>query len=362
MADNDQKTQDPTPKKLEDARKRGDVPGAPEMRHAAMFAGALIIVLMLAGHTAEELASLTELLWSRAGDAPLTAQNAQATARGAWARLLIAIGPMLLVTIAMAVLGLFLQGMPSISTSRLKLKWDRLSPMAGAKRLFGKQALVEFAKTLAKFAFVAAILSFVAWPGLTGLDHLIGADAAAISRYAAGMVATMVRTVAMLVGALALADFVYQRRAWFARMRMTLEEVKDEYKQNEGDPKIKARIRQIGLQRARRRMMAAVPGASVVVTNPTHYAVALKYDHGAMRAPVVVAKGTDRVALKIREVAEKNAVPVVESPPLARALYATVEIDQPIKVEQYAAVAEIISYVMKMAGRRPPPRTGSPPR
>lgn len=350
MADNDQKTQDPTAKKLEDARKRGDVPGAPEMRHAAMFAGALIIVVVLAPVAGGQLAALTELLWGRAGDIRLSAATAQESARGAFARMLIAIGPMLLVTLAMAFLGLFLQGMPTISASRLKLKWDRLSPMAGAKRLFGRQALVEFAKTLAKVAFVGVILSVVVRPGMIGLDRLIGADAVDVGRYAGGMVAAMVRTVALLVGALALADFVYQRRAWFARMRMSLEEVKDEHRQSEGDPKIKARIRAIAMQRARRRMMAAVPEASVVLTNPTHVAVALKYDHGAMRAPVVVAKGADRVALKIREIAAKNGVPVVESPPLARALFATVEIDQPIRVEQYAAVAEIISYVMKLTG------------
>jgi flagellar biosynthetic protein FlhB len=132
-------------------------------------------------------------------------------------------------------------------------------------------------------------------------------------------------------------------------MRMSLQEVKDEYKQSEGDPKIKAKIRGMQMQRAKSRMMANVPKASVIVTNPTHFAVALQYDHGAMGAPVVVAKGVDAVALKIREIAAEHNIPLVENRPLARALYASAEIDQPIPVEHYAAVAEVISYVMRIA-------------
>ena len=131
-------------------------------------------------------------------------------------------------------------------------------------------------------------------------------------------------------------------------MRMSHQEVKDEHKESEGDPQIKARVRAIQMQRARSRMMAAVPDASVIITNPTHYAVALKYDHGAMSAPVVVAKGVDLIAAKIREIADVHAVPIVESPPLARALYASVDVDQPIRIEHYKAVAEIISYVLRV--------------
>jgi flagellar biosynthetic protein FlhB len=227
--------------------------------------------------------------------------------------------------------------------------------MAGAKRLLGKQAWVEFAKTLAKFALVAAVLGMIAWPGMAGLDRFVGADAQTIGQSAAARVAQMIRVAALLVGALALADLVYQRRSYFVRLRMTLQELKDEFKESEGDPKIKARIRSIAMQRAQRRMMAAVPEASVILTNPTHYAVALKYDHGAMRAPIVVAKGADLIALKIREIAKEAHVPIIENPPLARALFAATEIDHPISTEHYAAVAEIISYVMRLTRERPKP-------
>lgn len=351
MADTDQKSLDPTPKKLEDAHRRGDVPGAPEMRHAAMFAAALAGVMVLSAYAAERLETLAFDLWARAGELALTSGTTQRLARTLLAAMLMAVGPLLLLTIVGAVLGLLLQGVPAISASRLKLKWDRLSPMAGAKRLFGMQAWVEFGKTLAKFAFVALIVGGIAWPSFHGLDRMTGADAGAIGRFSAAIVTDMLRAVALLVAALAVGDLFYQRRQWFARQRMSHQEVKDEHKQSEGDPQIKARIRAIGMARARRRMMSAVPQASVVITNPTHFAVALRYDHGAMRAPIVVAKGADRIALRIRQLAGEHKVPIVESPPLARALYASVEIDQPIKVEHYAAVAEIISYVLKLTRR-----------
>jgi flagellar biosynthetic protein FlhB len=160
------------------------------------------------------------------------------------------------------------------------------------------------------------------------------------------------KAIVLLVVTIAAFDFLWQRHSYLKKMMMSLQEIKDEHKQSEGDPAIKARIRAIGMARARKRMMAAVPGASVIITNPTHYAIALRYDHGAMAAPVVVAKGVDLVALRIREVAKGAGVPIVESPVLARAIYASVAIDRPIPVEHYAAVAEIIGYVMRLAKRR----------
>ena len=189
-------------------------------------------------------------------------------------------------------------------------------------------------------------------PHVAALDQLVGMHPADILRTAGTLSLLMIKAVLLLVGAIAAFDFLYQHRAFLKRMRMSLQELKDEHKESDGNPEVKARQRQIAAARSRSRMMAAVPGASVIVTNPTHYAIALKYDHGAMRAPVVVAKGTDLVALRIRELATEHKVPIIESPPLARALYAGAEVDRPIPVEFYAAVAEIISTVMKLARER----------
>ena len=245
-----------------------------------------------------------------------------------------------------------IQGLPTLSWSRVAPKLSKLSPASGAKRLFGMQALVEFAKTLAKLTVVVTVAVMVLKPHLVALGTLVAVAPAEIGNATGGLVMALVKAVAIPVGALALFDLIYQRRTWFAKLKMSLQELKDEHKDSEGDPKIKAKIRQIAMQRSRRRMMAAVPEATVIITNPTHYAIALKYDHGSMGAPVVVAKGVDTLALKIRTVATEAGVPLVENRPLARALYASAEIGRPIPTDHYAAVAEIIGYVMRLARER----------
>jgi flagellar biosynthesis protein FlhB len=347
--DSDDKTQEPTDKKLEDARKRGDVPMAPEMRHAAMFVAALVVMGGLGTYTVQQLGNLFVRLWGGADDFRIDPDGAQNFTTGLFGAVGTALAPILAALFGFAILGGVLQGRPMISWSRVKPKWNKLNPMNGAKRLFGKQALVEFLKTFAKLCLVGGIGAAVAWPHAATIDRLVGADLVDAGAAASDIVHSMLRPIATLVGALALFDFVWQRRSFMKRMRMSLQEVKDEYKQSEGDPKIKAKIRSMQMQRSRSRMMSNVPKASVVITNPTHYAIALQYDHGSMGAPVVVAKGVDTIALKIREIATEHNIPLVENRPLARALYASAELDQPIPVEHYAAVAEVISYVMRIA-------------
>lgn len=348
----DDKTQEPTDKKLEDARKRGDVPMAPETRHAAMFVAMLVVMGGMGVYTIRLMGNLFVRLWGSADDFRLDPQGAQGFATGVLGAAASALLPILAALFGIALIGGLLQGRPMLSWSRVKPKWSKLNPASGLGRMFGKQSLVEFAKTLAKLCLVAGIAAAVAWPHAAGIDRLVGADLHSVGAAANDIVHAMLRPIAMMVGALALFDFVWQRRAFLKRMRMSLQEVKDEYKDSEGDPKIKAKIRAIQMQRAKGRMMANVPKASVVITNPTHYAVALQYDHGAMAAPVVVAKGVDAIALKIREIAGEHGIPLVENRPLARALYASAEIDRPIPVEHYAAVAEVISYVLRIARRR----------
>lgn len=351
-SESDDKTQEPTDKKLEDARKRGDVPMAPEMRHAAMFVAALVVMGGLGTYTIQQCGNLFVRLWGGADDFRMEPDGAQNFATGLFAAVGTALMPILAALFGFALLGGVLQGRPMIAWSRIKPKWNKLNPMTGAKRMFGKHALVEFAKTFAKLCLVAGIAAAIAWPHAATIDRLVGADLVDASSAASDIVHAMLRPIAMLVGALALFDFVWQRMSYLKRMRMSLQEVKDEYKESEGDPKIKGKIRQLQMQRARSRMMSNVPKASVVITNPTHYAIALQYDHGAMAAPVVVAKGVDAIALKIREIATEHNIPLVENRPLARALYASADLDKPIPVEHYAAVAEVISYVMKIARNR----------
>jgi flagellar biosynthetic protein FlhB len=185
----------------------------------------------------------------------------------------------------------------------------------------------------------------VLWPERYRLEAMVRFDTSVILGVTISLTLKLMGAVVAMLAVVAIADFFFQYRTWFQRQKMSLQELKEEYKQSEGDPHIKGKIRQLRQQRMKKRMMAAVPKASVIITNPTHYAVALSYERG-MAAPICVAKGIDSIALKIREIAGKHDIPIVENVALARALHATVEIDDEIPVEHYHAVAEIIGYVM----------------
>lgn len=354
--ENDQeKTEQPTDKKLEDARKRGEVAVAPEMRHAMMFGATIIATGGMGLAALSALARVAKGWWGGADAYSFEANNAAGLAGDIlWSAIGVA-GPLLGMLFVAAFLILFVQGRPSLSWSRVGFKWSKLSVVSGFGRLFGTHALVEFGKTLAKFAVVVTIAWLTVRPKIAGLDRLIGAEPIQIGRMAGSLIGSILVSVTALVVALAVFDFVYQHRAWLKRLRMSMQEIRDEMKEAEGDPKIKSRIRSLRMSRSRTRMITAVPAASVIITNPTHYAIALKYEHGIMAAPIVVAKGVDAVAFKIREVATAAGVPIVENPPLARALYAAVDIEHPIPVEHYAAVAEVIGFVMRL-GRANPSR------
>ncbi len=210
-----------------------------------------------------------------------------------------------------------------------------------------KQALANFAKGLAKLCVVGAVMTALMWPQRHILGGLVTTDPAAILPLTRTLAMRMLGTVVAILAIIAAADYLFQYRQWYERQKMSLRDMKEEFRQTEGDPAVKGKIRQLRQTRMRKRIIAAVPKASVVITNPTHFAVALKYERG-MNAPVCVAKGVDLIARKIREVAEEHSIPVIENPPLARALHATVDIDQEIPPEHYRAVAEIIGYIMRL--------------
>jgi flagellar biosynthetic protein FlhB len=254
--------------------------------------------------------------------------------------------PLLLLALA-AIVGNIIQHRLVWSSEPLKPKLSKISPAAGFKRMFSKQALANFIKGVLKIVLLGAVMTALLWPQRSRLDTLVTLDPAAILPITHSLSLQLLGAVVAILAFIAAADFLFQYRQWHERQKMSMRELKDEFKQTEGDPQVKAKIRYIRETRMRKRMMAAVPEASVVITNPTHFAVALKYERG-MNAPVCVAKGADLIALKIREVAQHHAIPIVENPPLARALHGTVEIDQEIPPEHYQAVAEVIGYVMRL--------------
>jgi flagellar biosynthetic protein FlhB len=266
-----------------------------------------------------------------------------------------AVGVPFLMLVIAAIAGNMLQHRLVWSGEQLKPKFSKISPGSGLKRIFGKQAAVNFGKGLFKVLALGAVMTMILWPERLRLEAILHLDPSALLGLVSSMTMHLMGSVVAMLAIVAVADYLFQYRTWYERQKMSLQEIKEEFKQSEGDPKIKGRIRQLRMARSKKRMMAAVPKASVIITNPTHFSVALQYERG-MPAPICVAKGQDNIALKIREIAREHDVPIVENVPLARALYATVELDQEIPVEHYHAVAEIIGYVMglkrNLAGRR----------
>jgi flagellar biosynthesis protein FlhB len=233
----------------------------------------------------------------------------------------------------------------------MKPNLNKLNPLPAFTRLFSMQNGLELIKGLVKMAVVGIVCFIILKPMMISVEHYAGMPMEVLLTEIQYLVVKLFLWVTIIIFFLAAGDFLYQRFQYAKKMRMSKHDQKEEYKQQEGDPIVKGRLRQMRFDKARRRMMQAVPKADVVVTNPTHFAVALKYDQSANSAPVVLAKGADAVAAKIREIAKENNIPLVENPPLARALYATVEIDQEIPPEHYKAMAEVISYVFKLKNR-----------
>jgi len=353
--DSSDKTEDPTQKRLDDALERGDVVKSHEINTWFVIAGGTLIMSIFSGSIGGgiemPLRNLIANSWMIRTDGPDLLQLARSLSFA----VLAAIGvPMLMLALA-AIAGNMLQHRLVWSGEQLKPKFSKISPGAGAKRIFGKQAAANFGKGLFKVIALGAVMTAILWPERLRLESLVRYDPSALLGVTTSMTMHLMGAVVAMLAVVAIADYLFQYRQWFERQKMSLHEMKEEFKQSEGDPHIKGRIRQLRHQRMKKRMMTAVPKASVIITNPTHYSVALSYERG-MSAPVCVAKGVDNIAFKIREVARAHDIPIVENVQLARALYATVEIDDEIPIEHYHAVAEIIGYVMGLrrglSGRR----------
>jgi flagellar biosynthetic protein FlhB len=346
--DNDtERTEDPTQKRLDDALAKGDVAKSQEVNTWFMIAGAALVLSTFSGSIGGGILTPMRALiansWMIRTDGP----GLMALLQHIEYALIAAVGVPFLMLMIAAIAGNMIQHRLVWSGESLKPKLSKISPGAGFKRVFGKQAVANFAKGLFKLVALGAVMTAVLWPERHRLEAMVHFDPAALMGVTTGLTMHLLGAVVAMLAVVALADYLFQYRQWYERQKMTLQEMKEEYKQSEGDPHVKGRIRQLRQQRMKKRMMAAVPKASVIITNPTHYSVALTYDRG-MAAPVCVAKGVDNIALKIREIAKQHDIPIVENVPLARSLYATVDIDEEIPVDHYHAVAEIIGFVMRL--------------
>jgi len=350
QSEDNEKTEDPTQKRLDEALERGDVAKSQEVSTWFVLAGATLMLLTFANPMASSLKATLGGLIANAHRIPTDGAALILLSSRIGKEVIAAIAIPVLLVALFAVAGNVIQHRLVWSTEGLTPKLSKISPLAGFKRLFSKVALVNFAKGIAKIAILGTVMTMLLWPERTRLEGMVTFDVASILPFTAVFALKMLGFVVIIMAFIAGADYFFQYRQWYERQKMSLQEIKEEFKQTDGDPQIKARIRRIRETKMRKRMMAAVPEASVVIMNPTHYAVALKYERGD-NAPLCVAKGLDNIALKIRQVAEAHGVPVVENPPLARALHATVEVDQEIPAEHYRAVAEVIGYVMRLRRR-----------
>ena len=349
------RTEDPTQKRLDEALERGDVVKSQEVSTWFVIGGGALMLAAFSGSMSGGLTTTFRGFLANAHQIPVDGRGLISLAARVEREVLAAIALPLAVLVLAALAGNMIQHRLVWSANSLKPKLSKISPLAGLKRLFSAQALANFAKGLVKLAVIGAVMFALLWPQRHRLESLVQTDILGTLRLTRSLSLDLLAAVVAILFLVAAADYLFQYRQWFERQKMSLREMKEEFKQTEGDPMVKGKIRQLRQARMRRRMMAAVPKASVIITNPTHYAIALQYDRG-MEAPICLAKGVDAVALNIREVAGAHSIPIVENAPLARALHAAVEIDQEIPPEHYKAVAEIIGYVMKLrraAGRVP---------
>ena len=345
--DDSDKTEDPTLKRLDDALQRGDVAKSQEVSTWFVIAGFTLVLVAFSGSMASNLTSLMRGLLANAHRMPMDGRGLLGQMQNVGYETLAAVALPFLLLVLAAVGGNMIQHRLVWSAEQLKPKLSKISPMAGAKRLFSKNALVNFVKGIAKLLLVGSLMVWVLWPERHRLDALMVTDVAGMLALTDTLSVKLLGYVVAVLAVIAILDYLFQYRQWYERQKMSLREIKEEYKHSEGDPHVKGKIKQIRQERSRKRMMADVPKATVVITNPTHFAVALQYERG-MNAPVCVAKGVDNIARKIREVATQHNIPIVENPPLARTLHATVKIEAEIPAEHYKAVAEVIGYVMRL--------------
>lgn len=349
--DQSQKTEEPTQRKLDEARKKGQVATSRELNNGLMISAAAAFVALLTPGLTNDLSEILIPFLSSPHDFTISVDDLRLIAVNLFGGVGIVLVLPALLFLAAALTSSLMQNGLVVSAEPLKPKLEKLSPMSGAKRIFSLKSFVEFIKGLFKIVLIGAAAVVLLWPDAATVIKSTEIEMVGVMVVLQSLTLKLLVGVAALVLVIALLDVLYQRFEHEKQLRMSRKDLQDEYKQTEGDPHIKARLKGLRAERARRRMMADVPKATVVVTNPTHFAVALLYEADEMTAPRAVAKGADLTALRIRDVAEAHGVPVVENPPLARALFAAIEIGDEVPTEHYQAVAEVIGYVMRLEQR-----------
>lgn len=350
--DQSQKTEEPTEKKLQDARQKGQIASSKEMGSFAILGAATLLIMTAAPFMSAQFVTLLERYLSGAGRQPVDAIALGLDLRN----LVLGVGMVMAIPFAAFVTAVISAAVAQngvvLSVESIKPKLSKISPLAGIKRLFSLKSFVEFIKNILKITAAGAISLAVLWPDRLRMITSGRLPSELLPAFLGDLILWVLAMLTMALALLSGIDYAYQRFEFLKEMRMSKRDIEDEQKQSDGDPKIKQRLRMIRMERARSRMMSEVPKSTVVITNPTHFAVALFYEQGSSPAPRVVAKGADHMALRIRETATLADVPIIENPPLARALHKAVEIGDLVPEQHYQAVAEVIGYVLRLKSAR----------
>ena len=343
-----EKTEQPTPKKLREAKQKGQVPRSKELNSMTVMVFGALGLLFMGTYMIEHISIFMREGFSLTRTDVFSHQAVLEKFDLALSEALTAIGPFMFLMAVIAIFTPMAIGGWSFSLEALAFKPDRINPVNGLKRIFSSKGLMELLKAMAKFLVVSVVAVIFLW---SKADDFLGLGAQPMPlalQNGAWLIGLSFLVVSATLIVIAAIDVPFQLWDHAQKLRMTLQEVRDELKDTEGKPEVRSKVRQLQQEMAQRRMMEAVPEADVVITNPTHYAIALKYDHGSMAAPVVLAMGQDLIALKIREIAEFHQIEIFEAPPLARALYRHCKLDQEIPAHLYFAVAQILAFVFQL--------------
>ncbi|GAA6150328.1 flagellar biosynthesis protein FlhB [Pseudooceanicola nitratireducens] len=364
MAEEDKqnKTEAPTPRKLRQAREKGDVPSSKEVGNMMSVMSLFLVAIFFLPQLGPMLVGSLRRVFENAGQVVIGEDRqgirdlSQVTMElsGSLATVL---APVAFTMVFAAIVAVLIQGEVVVALDRITPKLSKVNPIEGFKKIFSLDAMVEFLKSVAKVLVVGGISIYIAQVAVRGIWQAQGVSPEAILPYIGRYASILLIIITILLTVLAAADVMWKRFQWMKKLRMSIQDIKDEHKEMEGDPLIRAKRAEQRRRRAQQRITTAVPTATVVLTNPTHFAVALRYDNGTDQAPICVAKGADLMAAQIRKVARDNDVPLVENRPLARALHDVAEIDEEIPFEHWQAVAEIIGYVLDLQAniQRMPP-------
>ncbi len=347
-----EKTEPATPKKREESRKKGQVAKSAELRGAFILLFSFLCLMALGSFFKERIAGLFTISFNDYMHWELSNENVVAIFGQLIIQGLILLSPLFAITVLVAILGNYLQIGFLLSGDPLVMKLSKLNPIEGAKKIFSLRSVIDFLKSIFKLLIISSIVYFTLWGQRSEIMALSTMPLDSIFKYTASIIFSLGIQIAGLLVILAIFDYIYQKYEFEKNIKMSKQDIKDEYKKSEGDPLIKAKIKEKQRRMAMQRMMQEVPKADVIITNPTHYAIALQYETGSMEAPKVIAKGMDYIALKIKEIAKENNLTIVENKPLARTLYDQVDIGETIPGDLFQAVAEVLAYVYRLKGKK----------